>query len=147
MPPDSSSSQDAFDINTLNPQALDAPDGLQNALRTIEAICYRGDPEITRMVEALSDRSYILEYIISGTLRTLIGPCTLPALIVSPSSVGGWDVRQVLKVDNYRVPHIRNTKNDGDHRNAAPPEILIFVAIRGVSVRCRCAPQPPCILE
>ena len=70
MPPDSHSSQDAaFDINIINPQALDTPGGLQNALRTIEAICHRGDPEISRMVEALGGRSYILEYIISGTFR------------------------------------------------------------------------------
>ena len=148
MPPDSHSSQDAaFDINIIGPQALDTPGGLQNALRTIETICYRGDPEISRMVEALNGRSYILEYIISGTLRMPVGPCTFPALIVSPSSIGGRGVHQVLKVDNCRVPRIHNITNDGRHWHATPPEILNFVAIRGVSICCRCTPQPPRIPE
>ena len=82
MPQDRYSSQDAFDVEILNPRTLNAPDGLATALRTIEAICRLGDPAIARMVEALSSRSYILEYIISGTFRIPIGPCTLPALII-----------------------------------------------------------------
>lgn len=69
MPPDRYSSQDAFDVNTLDPQALDTPDGLVTALRAIEAVCHRGDPEIVEIVTALNSRPHILEYIISGTLR------------------------------------------------------------------------------
>jgi hypothetical protein len=136
MPPDNRSPQDAFNINILDPQALDTPGGLQNALRTIEAVCYQGDPEITRMVEALSDRSYILEYIISGALRMPIGLCTLPTLIISPSSVGGRGICEALKLDDYTVSQFRNARSDRCHGRAAPTEILIFVAIRGVSIRC-----------
>jgi len=69
MPPDRYLSQDAFDMDMLDPQALDTPDGLATALRTIEAACHRGDHEIAEVVEALNSRSYILEYIISGRLR------------------------------------------------------------------------------
>jgi len=82
MPPDRHSSQDAFDIDLLDSQALDAPDGLAIALHTIEAVCHRGDPEIAEMVATLNSRPYILEYIISGTLRAPIGCCPLLALIV-----------------------------------------------------------------
>jgi len=148
MPPDSHSPQDAaFDINIIDPQALDTPGGLQNALRTIEAICYRGDPEISRMVEALGGRSYILEYIISGTLHMPMGPCTFPALTISSSSVGGRGIHQVLKVDSCRVSWIRNVTNDGHYWRATPPEIRNFVDICGVSICCRRTPQPPRISE
>ena len=66
MPQERDSSQDAFDINVFSPRALDTPDGLQTALGAVEAICRRGDPEISRMVATLNSRSHILEYIISG---------------------------------------------------------------------------------
>jgi len=66
MPQDRYSSQDAFNINLLDSQALDTPDGLRTALRAIEEACYRGDPEIATMVVALNSRSHILEYIITG---------------------------------------------------------------------------------
>ena len=70
MPPDRSSSQDMFNISVLDAQALDTPDGLDSALRTIEAVCHQGgDPEIARMVAELEIHSFILEYIISGMLR------------------------------------------------------------------------------
>ena len=76
MQPDRCSSQEAFDINLLDPRALDTPDGLHTALRAVEAVCHRGEPEIAGMVEALSNRSYILEYIISGALtRALRSAC------------------------------------------------------------------------
>ena len=66
MPPDHCSSRDAFDANILNSQVLDAPDGLETALRITEAACRRGDPEILDVVMAVSGHSHILEYIISG---------------------------------------------------------------------------------
>ena len=74
MPPDRHSSQDAFDIDMLDPRALEAPDGLNTALCAIEAVCHRSDPEIAEMVAALDSRPYILEYIISGTLRAPSSP-------------------------------------------------------------------------
>lgn len=66
MLPDIPSPQDAFDINLLDSKALDDPDGLTAALSAIEAVCLRSDSEIAGMVETLNNRSYILEYIISG---------------------------------------------------------------------------------
>ena len=75
MPQNRYLSQGAFDMDILNPQALDTPDGLAAALRAIEAVCHRGDPEITGMVEALNSRPFILEYIISGTLRAPLARC------------------------------------------------------------------------
>lgn len=69
MPPDRYSSRDTFDITLLGPQATDAPDGLDNAVRAIETVCRRGDPEIAGIIEELDSRPYILEYIISGALR------------------------------------------------------------------------------
>ena len=68
MPPNRHSSQDTFYIRTLDPQVLGAPGGLDAALRAIEATCHRGDPEIAGVVAALNGHSYILEYIVSGTL-------------------------------------------------------------------------------
>jgi len=83
MPQNRYSYQDAPDTNVLNPQVLDAPDGLATALRAIEAACHRGDSEIAGTVEVLNSRSYLLEYLISGTLRVLnIGSSTLPGLII-----------------------------------------------------------------
>jgi len=81
MPPDRYSSQSTFDIEMLDPQAFFAPDGLKIALRAIEAICHRGDPEIAGMVEALNSRSHIFEYIISGMSCVPIGSCEPLALI------------------------------------------------------------------
>ena len=146
MPPYRYSSQDMFDIEILNPRALQASDGLQTALRAIEAVCYLGDPEIAGMVETLNSRSYLLEYIISGTLRMPVGPCASPALIVSFSSFWGGGIRKVLKLDTYGIPHIRGTKCER-HEYAAPPQIFIFVVICEVSIHCRCTPKPPCIRE
>lgn len=88
MPPDRYSSQEAFDTNLLDTQALDGPNGLQTALRTFEAACHRGDPEIAGIVAVLNGRSHILEYTISGMLHVSIGSCELPIPIILPSSDG-----------------------------------------------------------
>lgn len=82
MPRDRHSSQSTFDISLLDSQALDTPEGLAIALRAIETICYRGDPGIAGMVTILNNRSYLLEYIISGTLHVTAGRCMLPALML-----------------------------------------------------------------
>jgi len=147
MPPDCNSPQDAFNINMVDPQLLDAPDGLTTALRAIEAVCYRGDPEIAEMVLALNSRPHILEYIISGTPRVPTGLFTLPTLIVLLSSAGGGSLRGALKVDGCGVSHIKNVKHAGYHECAAPPAVLVFVAVRGLSICCRCIPQPPRVLQ
>jgi hypothetical protein len=147
MPPDRYSSQNAFDINTLDPHALDAPDGLAAAVRAIEAVCHRGHSEIAEVVAALNSRPYILEYIISGTFPVLTRPYALPMLIISLCSAGGGGIRQALEVDSYGVPHIQNAKHDGCDERAAPPEILIFIVVRGISIRCRCVPEPPRVLQ
>jgi len=73
----------------LDPQVFFAPDGQKTALRAIEAVCHRGDPEIGRMVEALNSCSHILEYIISGVSRVPTGFRELPALIIFSSSARG----------------------------------------------------------
>ena len=143
MPPGRYSSQGAFDIEVLDPQAIRTSDGLRTALHAIEAVCYRGDPKIAGMIEALNSQSYLLEYIISGMLCM---PRTLPALILLPSSVGEWGVREVLKVDNCGISHIHRARYER-YEYAAPPQIFIFTAIRKVSIHCRCTPQPPCIPE
>ena len=131
----------------LDQQALDAPDGLTAVLHAIEAVCHRGDPDIAGVVAALNSRAYILEYIISGALRVTAHPCALPVLIILLSSTGGGGIREALQVDSRRVSHIYNAKYDEHHEYAAPPEALVFVAIRRVSVRCRCTPRPPHVLE
>ena len=136
MPPDRYSPQDAFDIDILDPQALNAPEGLATAIRTIEEVCHRGHPNMAEMVAALNGRPYILEYIISGALRVLVPSCALPILIIPPSSAGEGGIREAPEVDSYRVPHIQGAKCDGFDGHAAAPEILIFVAIRGVSICC-----------
>lgn len=147
MPPDRYSSQSTFDMEMLDPQAFFAPDGLKIALRAIEAICHRGDPEIAGMVEALNSRSHILEYIISGMSCLPIGPCEPPALIIFPTSAQGGGVQGTLEVDSYRVPHIRDAKYYGHHEHTPSPTVLIFVANRRISNLCRCAQRPPCIPE
>jgi len=78
MPPDRSSSRDAFNISLFDLRALDTPDGLAATLRKIEAVCHRGDPGIARVIEVLNSRSCILEYIISGALRVSAGLSILP---------------------------------------------------------------------
>ena len=75
MPPNRYSPQDAFNIDMLNPQALDTPDGLATAVRAIGAVCHRGDPKITEMIEVLNNRPFILEYIISGMLHMPLAHC------------------------------------------------------------------------
>ena len=75
MPQNRYLSQGAFDVDILNPQVLDTPDGFAAALRAIEAICHQGDHEIAGMVEALNSRPFILEYIISGTLSMSLSYC------------------------------------------------------------------------
>lgn len=70
MPSDLHSSRQAFDISLLDAGALDSPDRLETALRSIENVCFQADPAIAEMVMALSSRSHILEYIFSGTFRS-----------------------------------------------------------------------------
>jgi len=147
MPSNRRLSQGAFDATMLDPHALDTPEGLSVALRAIEAICHRGSPDIARMLATLNSRSYLLEYIISGALRVTIGPRTLPMLTVLLSSAGGGGVRKALAVDSHRISHLYHAKHDGNLEYAAPSELLILVAIRGVSVRCRYTPQPPRVPE
>ena len=137
-----------FDINALDQQALDTPDGLDIALRAIEAVCHQGDPGIAGMVAALSGHSHTLEYILSGTsCLTAIGPCASLALTVPPSSAGGGGIREALKVDCYRISHTRNPEYDGYYEHAAPTQVFVLVVIRGVSVHCQSTPQPPHLLE
>jgi len=69
MPPDLRSSKQAFDISLLDVGALDSPDGLKTALRSVATACFQADPAIAGMVMALNSRSHVLEYIFSGTLR------------------------------------------------------------------------------
>ena len=77
MAPDRSSPQNTFNLSLLDPQALDAPDGL--VLRAIETVCHGGNPEIAGIVDALNSGPYALEYIISGALRVPVVPCALPS--------------------------------------------------------------------
>jgi hypothetical protein len=72
MPPDRYSSQDAFNVDMLDPRVLNAPDGLVAVVRAFGAVCHRDHADIAEMVAALNGRSYILEYIISGTLHALV---------------------------------------------------------------------------
>jgi len=145
MPPDRYSPQDAFDATLFDARALDAPDGLNTALHAIEAACYRGD--IAEMVATLNSRAYILEYMISGTLRVTVDPCASLSLIILLSSAGGRSIREALEVDRHGLSHIPNAKHDGRHEYATPPAVLIFIAIRRISVHRRCTPQPPHVLE
>jgi len=142
MPPDRYSSRDA-----LNPQVLDAPDGLAIFLRAFEAACHRVDPEIATTVEALDGHSYLLEYIVSGTLRVLnISSSTLPGLIIVSCSDGGGGIRQVLKAGGLRVSYINKAKYECPWY-ATRPEIFIFAAFLGVSTHCQITLQPPRVPE
>ena len=134
MPPDRNWHQDVFDINLLDSRALDTPDGLTTALRAIETVCYRGDPEIAEMVTALDSRPHLLEYIISGTQHVTVGHRVSPPLITSPSSARGRGLQAVLEVDIHRVPYIHHAKHDGYHEYATPPQIFVFVAVRRVYI-------------
>ena len=68
MAPNRTSSQQIFNTNLLEPDALGTPSGLQAALGSIERVCYHNDSSIMEMVVELSNRPYILEYILSSTL-------------------------------------------------------------------------------
>jgi len=68
MPPDRRSSEQIFDINLLDAEALDSPGGLHTALCSIESLCFQSDTAIAGMVMALSSRSHVLEYVFSGAL-------------------------------------------------------------------------------
>jgi len=68
MPPKRTSSEQSFNIDLLEPEALVAPSGLQTALDSIQRICYGDDSSILDMIVALNCRPHILEYIFSGTL-------------------------------------------------------------------------------
>ena len=69
MPPDLRSSKQTFDIGLFDAEALDSPEGLKTALRSVESVCFQADTEIAEMVSALSSRSHVLEFIFSGALR------------------------------------------------------------------------------
>lgn len=70
MPPDRTSSEQSFNIDLLEPEALAAPGGLQTALGSIQKVCYRDDVSISQMIIGLGRRPHILEYVFSGTLCT-----------------------------------------------------------------------------
>lgn len=142
MPPDRHLPRDAFDTNLLDSQVLETPGGLAAALRAIEKVCYRGDHEIAEMIVTLDDHPYLLEYIISGTLQVLIVPYASSALTILHSSAGRWGIPEAPEVDTYRVSHIHDAEYDEHSEYAAPREVLIFVAFRGVFICCRCAPEP-----
>lgn len=68
MPPDRPSARCTFDLNMVDPEALNASDGFHIALRAVEGVFHRGDSETARVISALMENSHILEYIISGAL-------------------------------------------------------------------------------
>jgi len=67
MPPDRTSSEQSFNIDLLEPEALAAPGGLQTALGSIQKVCYRDDVSIAEMIMGLSRHPHVLEYVFSGT--------------------------------------------------------------------------------
>ena len=69
MPQKRNPSEQGFDANLLEPGALVTPGGLLTALDAVQKVCYRDDSSITEMIEGLSRRSNVLEYILSGTSR------------------------------------------------------------------------------
>ena len=149
MPPSDCSSEDkdAFLISALDPQALNNPEGVDCAFRTIETMCHQGDPEVARVVAVLISRPYLLEYIFSGTSSPLIRPCVLQVIMVFLSSIGEEGVRGTPEVGIGRVPHIRNVKCGRYHEPSYSPEVITFVAICRVSICLRCASQPPRVPE
>lgn len=81
MPPERFSSHYPFDLNMVDPQLLDTSDGFHNAIRALEGVCHRGDPEIAGAISVLMTRSHILEYIVSGMLCM---PMTLSIISTAP---------------------------------------------------------------
>lgn len=67
MPPDRTSSDQSFNIDLLEPEALATPGGLQTALDSIQKVCYRDDVSISQMITGLSRHPHTLEYVFSGT--------------------------------------------------------------------------------
>ena len=74
MPPNRTSSQQIFNADLLEPEALAAPGGFHAALDSIENACYHDDPSIAEIIVGLSDRPHILEYIFSGMLCMPVVP-------------------------------------------------------------------------
>lgn len=72
MPPKRTSSEQSFNIDLLEPEALVAPGGLQTALGSIQTVCYGDDSSILEMIVGLNRHPHILEYIFSGTLCILV---------------------------------------------------------------------------
>lgn len=96
MSPGRRSPEPTFDIGLLDVGALDSPDGLHTALRSIESVCFQADPAMAGMMTALSSRSHVLEYVFSGALRVLAAACELHGLIISPPSVGQDGIRDFV---------------------------------------------------
>ena len=96
MAQDLRSSKQTFDIGLLDVVALDSPDGLETALRSIESVCFQADPAIVEMVMALSSRSHVLEYIFSGMLRVPAAPCEFPVPTCLFVSVGRGGIREAI---------------------------------------------------
>lgn len=87
MPRNRSSSQQAFNASLFEPEALAVPGGLQTALGFVKKICNDDDSLIMEMVAELNRYPHVLEYILSGTSRTLVeGPIKLIVLVASDDS-------------------------------------------------------------
>lgn len=82
MPRNRSSSQRAFNANLFEPEALAAPGGLQTALSFVRKLCHDDDSLITETIAELNRYPHILEYIFSGTYRTL--PFTAALVKLTP---------------------------------------------------------------
>ncbi|KAF9650756.1 hypothetical protein BDM02DRAFT_3267781 [Thelephora ganbajun] len=65
MPPNRTSTQQNFNTDLPEREALVAPGGLPTALDWVERVCYHGDSSIMEMIVKLNSRPHILEYILS----------------------------------------------------------------------------------
>lgn len=112
MPPDFRSSKQTFDISLVDVGVLDSPGGLKIALHAIESVCFQADPTIAGMVMTLSSRSHVLEYIFSSTLRVSVAAYQFPGSIVFFPSVRRAGIREVVRLDHFRLPDTHHPKRD-----------------------------------
>lgn len=132
MPQNCRPSVKAFNLNLFDAEELKSKSGRRIALRSIKSVCFQADSAILEMVVALSSRPYLLEYIFSCMLRMLVAACEFLVLTVPRPSAGQGDVREVVQMDHFEVPHTHNPKCHGYYQHGTPPETFLFVVVRGV---------------
>ena len=124
------SSPQGFDNSLLDPGGLTTRDGLRDALRSVERVCYGDDSfKIAEMIEELNSQPHTFEYITSSMFLTLV--ITIHLTKKNSYRFGQPNFREIIKVGSHPVSHTWHTQCNGRFWDQTLAATILFPDVSG----------------